>query len=295
VINNGKIAPAYFWRAFLWAGVLCLPAFGAPPSKSNRAPSGFVQLGQPDQGEGAAILREFRSLGIAGAYYLEFELRVRPRRGKEKSFRGQLWGSRNEWGPISRVVLYDAAGAPRRLLIQNGSNPQVTTWQDGQVKAQTTTVEGLLAPLLPETELTAFDLLMPYLFWDDFVFEGTNKILGRAAHTFLLTPPAGLAKDFATLRGVRVQLDTQFHAMVQSTLINAKGDDFKTFTVRDLKKVGDQWMVKTIDLRNELTRDKTRFQVLRAAVNLDLSPRIFTAAALPDKIAAPAKTESLGN
>lgn len=273
-------------------GCLAVSAFAGPAAKTIRTPDGFAQFGEPDQEKGAEILREFRGIGIAGDYYLEFELRVQPRRGEETVFPGRMWGSRNELGPISRVTVEDPAGGTRRLILQNGPQPAVWAWQDGSAEIQATTTERLFEPLLPATELTLFDLQMPYLYWDDFVFEGVNKILGRTAHTFLLRPPGGA--DYGKLAAVRVQLDTQFHAMVQSTLIDRDGKGYKTLTVRDLKKVGEQWMVKAIDLRNEATRDKTRFQVTRAALNLDLSPQVFAPESLAEEVARPSDTVSLG-
>ncbi|MCF7687665.1 MAG: outer membrane lipoprotein-sorting protein [Cephaloticoccus sp.] len=273
---------------------MSLSLHAGPAAKTNRVPTDFAKQENPDQEKGATILREFRNLGIAGDYYLEFQLRVLPRRGEETVFVGQLWGSRNVLGTISRVVLADGHGGQRQLLIQNGPEPMAWAWQTGQTVMPVSSVEHLFEPLLPETELTLFDLQMPYLFWDDFVFEGVSKIMGRAAHTFLLRPPLDAVPAYASVQAVRVQLDTQFHALVQSTLYNDAVQAAKTLTVRDLKKVDDQWMVKAIDLRNELTRDKTRFQVTRAAVNLDLSPRLFDPGTLGETIARPTNLISLG-
>lgn len=274
--------------------IIGAPAWAGPASKTTRVPSEFVQFGEPDQAKGAEILAEFRNLGIAGDYYLQFELRVMPRRGDEVAYTGRLWGSRNEKGPVSRVVLEDGQGGVHRLLIQSGPVPRIWNWRPGQESPQRLPESGVYRPLLEGTELTAFDLLMPYLYWNDFVFEGVSKVLGRAAHTFLLKPPPDDPADGGRLAAVRVQLDTQFRAMVQSELIDAKGDAYKSLTLRDLKKVSDQWMIKAIDLRNEQTRDKTRFQVIRAAVGLDLSPAVFEPESLAEEIIPPENTEFLG-
>jgi hypothetical protein len=295
VSATGYHAPALIWRAFLLMGwTLASTAWAGPASKTNRPPPDFVQLRPPDQTEGARILREFRGLGIAGDYYIEFELQVRPRRGDEQIFKGRLWGGRNGAGPISRVVLYGADGTVQRFLIQNGPAPRVWRWQAGQAKIATGSLDELFKPLLPETDLTLFDLQMPYLYWSDFVFEGVSKVRGRPAHTFLLYPPEAIAVRYPELHGVRVELDTQFHALVQSALIGADNAPYKTLSVLDLKKVGDQWMVKTIDLRNESTRNKTRFEVTQAALNLDLSPEIFSPGALDEQLSAPDGLVSLG-
>jgi hypothetical protein len=269
-------------------------AWAGPASKTNRPPPDFVQLRPPDQAEGARILKAFRGLSIAGEYYLEFELQVRPRRGNEQVFKGRLWGGRNAAGPITRVVLQGADGTVRRLLIQNGPAPKVWQWQSGQARVTAGTLAGLFKPLLPETDLTLFDLQMPYLYWNDFVFEGVSKIRGRPAHSFLLYPPDDIAARYPELHGVRVELDTQFHALVQSELIGPDNVPCKSLSVLDLKQVGDQWMVKTIDLRNEATRNKTRFEVTQAALNLDLSPEVFAPDTLDEVLAAPAGLVSLG-
>lgn len=260
--------------------VVALPVLSAQP-KGFRPPPNYVATTKPDQTEGARILGEFRQLGVAGDYWLEFQLRVMPRRGAGRSVAGQLLGSRNELGPITRLTIPGAAGlsGERRWLIQGG--PQAAAWQwqgsDGQTVALAAT--GLFEPL-GGTELTLFDLQMPFLNWADFVYEGLTRLRGRPAHSFVLYPPADLATARPGLTGVRVLLDTQFQALVQAEFLGAKGAVEKTISVLDLKKVGDQWMVKSIDLRNSVTRDKTRFEVTATAMNLALPAGTFTPAAL---------------
>lgn len=227
-------------------------------------------------------------MGIAGDYYLEFKLRVMPRRGAEREFKGQLWGSRVEAGPLSRISLATPEGTERRFLLQNGTAPAGWEWTEGaDSQVNPLDVSALFAPLIPGAQLTVFDLQMPYLYWEDFVFEGVSKIRGRPAHTFLLYPPAAFAAGYPGLSGVRVHLDTQFNALVQTELLDEKGQPFKSLSVLDLKKVGEQWMVKTIDLRDERSRDKTRFQVTGAALNLELAATVFDPEALTATVKAP--------
>ncbi len=118
-------APAIFWRAFFIFTVLGATAMAAPTPGSNQPASTYVQLGAPDQAEGRRVLEQFRRAGIAGEYYLEFDLRVMPRRGDEQVFHGKLWGGRNEQGAVLRVAVTGVAGLERRLLIQNGENAAV--------------------------------------------------------------------------------------------------------------------------------------------------------------------------
>ena len=64
---------------------------------------------------------------------------------------------------------------------------------------------------------------------------------------------------------------------MQAELLGAKGATEKTITILDLKKVGEQWIPKSIDLRNNLTRDKTRLNMISVALNLMLPADTFTA------------------
>lgn len=259
---------------------VALPVLPAQP-KGFRPPPKYVMSAKPDQAEGARILAEFRQLGLAGDYWLEFELRVLPRTGEERSVAGQLLGSRNELGPITRLTLPGAGGlaGERRWLIQGG--PQAAAWQWSGADGQTTALAaGGLFETVGGTELTLFDLQMPFLHWNDSVYEGLTRVRGRPAHSFVLYPPADVAAARPGLTGVRVLLDTQFQALVQAEFLGAKGAVEKTISVLELKKVGEQWMVKSIDLRNSVTRDKTRFGVTAAAMNLALPAGTFSPTAL---------------
>jgi hypothetical protein len=263
-----------------------LPHEAGAQSRRYRPPARYVQFGAPDQAEGRKILENFRQLGLSGDYYLEFNLRVLPRRGDTRVVTGgRLWGSRNETGPISRVELPALADTPaRRLLVQNGA--QGSVWSSdatgGFTPGPGLKPAALFEPLAG-TGLSAFDLQMPYLYWNDFIFEGLAPVRGRPAHVFLLYPPDDIAALRPDLTGVRVYLDTQFGALVQSQLIGEGERVLKTLSVLDLKKIDDQWMVKTIDLRDEVTRDKTQFVITGAALGLDFSAVLFE----PESLAAP--------
>ncbi|MBC8040139.1 MAG: hypothetical protein H7Y06_06330 [Opitutaceae bacterium] len=268
-----------------------LPVEAEAQSRRYRPPARYVQFGKPDQAEGRKILENFRQQGIAGDYYLEFDLRVLPRRGDTRVVTGgRLWGSRNDTGPVSRVELPAVESSPvRRLLVQNGA--QGAVWVSPPSAGQTTGAGALDAAALftplAGTGLTAFDLQMPYLYWSDFVFEGVAPVRGRPAHVFLLYPPEDIAALKPEMTGVRVYLDTQFGALVQSQQIGAEERVLKSLNVLDLKKVDDQWMVKTIDLRDEVTRDKTQFVVTGAALGLDFSGVLFEPASLAEAITPP--------
>jgi hypothetical protein len=280
VANSNAIRRQVFFRTCLFVALMLPLAAQAQQHKRPRPAPQFAQIAAPDQGTGREILEDFRQRGLGDGYF-EFELRYLPRRGEDRVTPGRMWLGRNDTGPVSRTSLWPEDPArEHRLLVQNGPQSSVWAWkpQDG-IAVAPLDAGALFAPLA-ETELTAFDLQMPYLFWQDFVYEGTVKLRGRVADAFLLYPPTEIAAHQPDLLGVRVYVDTQFHALVQSDWVGEGSRVLKTLQVADFKKVNEQWVVKTIDLRNETTRNKTRFSVLAAATRVRWTSDTFDAGGL---------------
>ncbi|MBI5768879.1 MAG: outer membrane lipoprotein-sorting protein [Verrucomicrobia bacterium] len=253
----------------------------APPAQ----PAPLAQIGKPDAAEAARILEQFRQSGIAGHYFLEFELQQMPRRGETKVFTGRLWGSRNSLGAVERINVTGADGVERRLLVQHGLTPMA--WRLKEGRAEPLPAAALFEALVPGVELAAFDLLMPYLSWPDPTVERILRVRGRPAHEFLFRPPPDFAPTGVSLSAVRACFDTQYDAPVQTEWFAADGSVTKTLTLVDLKKVSGQWIVKSLEVRDEARRDKTRLVVTGAAMNLMLPESMFTPAALDRAIAAP--------
>ena len=233
-------------------------------------PTDRTASGKADQAEGARILAEFQNAGIGGDYWLGFELRVLPRQGAERVATGALIGTRGPNGPLSRLTIGE-----ERWLIESGPQPGVWTLNQGAA------VAARPGQVIAGTGVTAFDLQMPFLYWKDFTYEGLARMRGRPTHSFILRPPAGQPVPMAELAGVRIFLDVQFPAApVQAELLGKDNTVLKTISLLDLKKVGEQWLVKAIDVRDNRTRDKTRFTVRAAALNLEWPAGTFTPAGL---------------
>jgi hypothetical protein len=248
-------------------------------------PPDLAQIGKPDAAAARVLLERFRNSGPSGDYFVEFELHFFPRRGEGAVFKGQLWSSRNDQGLVSRVQLKDAAGRTFRWLLQNGSPASVWRLADG--KALPLPAEELLTPLIPGINLSAFDLLMPYLYWPNFELTRIDRVRGRPAHTFVFRPPVTFARAHPEVALVRAYLDTQFNVLMQAEQLDPSGRILTSFSLGELKKVGEQWMLKSIDLRNESTRDKTRFLVTAAGLSLEFSAGLFEPARLIDDVPPP--------
>ena len=70
-------------------------------------------------------------------------------------------------------------------------------------------------------------------------------------------------------------------------MVTGAGRVLKTFSLLDLKKIGDEWLPKDVEVREEASRDKGRFSVTAAAMNLDLLPAIFVPDALAEPVVPP--------
>jgi hypothetical protein len=279
----GRIAPARIWRAFFVFSLAALSLRAAAPAK----PPELAQVGLPDAAETKQILEQFRKSGVAGQYFFEFELHALPRRGDETVFRGRLWAGRNEQGAINRVEVTDASGKTRRLLVQNGE--QARLWRFDGVTVKSLGAAEAFEPLIPGLEITAFDLQMPFLYWPDARVERVARSFrGRPANVFLFPTPASARDNPAKITAVRAYLDTQYNALMQVEYLGANGV-LKTIALVDLKKIGEQYIPKSFDVRNEVTRDKTRFLVTAAALDLQLAPAVFEPATLAEAVQSPGR------
>jgi len=285
--RSGRV-PAGRWRAFFLAGSVAVATIlrAGPPTTAQRPPE-LAQTGTPDPAEVRQVLEQLRHQGVAGEYFLEFRLRVRPRRGDERIVDGRLWGARNADGPLTRVSVGEGT-EERRLLVQNGPHSAAWRWSAADGRVEQLGVDALFDPLVPDTDITAFDLQMPFLFWENYTYQGLDRFAGRPAYAIVLRPPAEFAAKHPGLTGVRVHLDSQYNALVQTELLGPGDAVTKTMSLVDLKKVGEQWIPRTFDLRDERTRDKTRFEVTAAALGLDFAPTVFEPGELVTRIAPPA-------
>jgi hypothetical protein len=267
---------------FAAAGLLVSQAVFA--GQAPRLPE-LAQVGKPDEREAARLIEQFRTSGIPGEYYLEFEMRSLPRRGEGRTFTGRWWGSRNEQGAVTRIELTDAKGGVHRLLLQNGERAAVWRLADG--RPAEIGIAELMAPLIPGIEISAFDLQMPYLYWEGISVERITRILGRPAHAFVFPAPADFKAKFPDISAARAYLDTQFNVPMQSEILGPDRKVRKTWAVLSLKTVDRQTLPKAIDYRNETTRDKTRLQITGAALNLNLPETVFEPARLAEPVPPP--------
>lgn len=262
--------PAAAWRAFLF---FLLVGVGRGATASV------------DPQEAAETLRLLREAGVPGQCYLEFELHALPRRGDERVYQGRLWTARFEGALTLRVALDAGSGRSLRFLIENGPHPRVWRWSEAQLA--TLPPSEWSNPLLPDVELSAFDLLMPFLYWPEAVYQGTERVRGREARAFVFHAPEGREVP-AEIGAARVYLDAQVNALLQYDVLDRAARVLRMFSLVSLKRIEATVMPKVLEFRNERSRDKARLQFTAAMLGVDFAPGLFAPETLAQDVAAPA-------
>lgn len=280
------------WRAFFFLTALLLALAAASPAQAQgggkrvRPQANYAQIGEPDQAEGAKLLADLRTMGIPGDYYLSFQLVMMPRRGEEKTYVGRMWGGRRAAGTLTRLELRDAEGFLTRLLVLTGPSSHVWQWNPTDEAPRRLPTAELFSPL-GKTLFTPFDIQMPYIHWLDSTYEGIAKVRGRPTHRFLMYPPGDIALANPEISGVRVCMDTQYKALIESIILGTEGKPAKRMELVELKKVGEQYIVRTVEVLDEVTRSKSRLEVTAAALGLDFSDQLFAPDSLREDVRPP--------
>ncbi|MEZ5277372.1 MAG: hypothetical protein R3F07_13400 [Opitutaceae bacterium] len=256
------------WRLCLVLGLVgsCLWT-GLPAQPRNRPPPQYRTWGEPDQAKGLALLESFRASWMPGDYFLSFSLRTYGSGRSVDRIHGRIFGGRGPSGPASLIDIAERDGEPvfLRYLIQNGPDP--TVWRlDGEgMEPRQLNGEELSEPLFG-TDITPFDLQLPYLYWKDFIYEGVTRYRGRPTEVFILYPPADELDLYPAITGVRLYLDSQFNAMMQAAILDENLEVVKELNLLEIRKVEESWIAKTIDVRRP-NGMKTRFRVEAASMD----------------------------
>ena len=255
----------------------------------DRAPTRIGKADTLDAEKAALRLDQFRNQRLTKDFIFQFELEHIPRRGDSTVYHGYMWGTWNSNGPLIRTrystqpeVLH---GKSIELILQNGTQP--SAWfrnlESVEPKAPRLLPEFInlppthwYRPILPGVDYTPFDLLMPFTYWENTEYLSPDKVKGRPAQVYQAYPPPNFPGANVKFSSIRFALDDSYNALLRVETLDANQKPLQTFQILSFKKIDDQdWIVKTIDLINEETRDKARFQVRAATLHDALPPVLF--------------------
>lgn len=266
--------------AFAVVGLFLAPLCGSGqfPERPgvNDAKLGMERI---DKKEGARRLDAFREQRLEGDYSFEFQLEHKPRKSRTVRYDGMMWGSWNEQGAITRFKIPTGRSGPDaalELLVQNGQDPKAWSRRDASEDFKLIKGEDLFKPLLPGLVYSVFDLQMPFIYWENFIYEGPALVgASRIAQRFMMLPPEGSESARQGISGVRVSLDDTYNALWRVEVLDENSNIRSKFSVESFKKVQEQYIVKRITLTDYPGKDRTTFKVLDASVGLKLNRELF--------------------
>jgi len=276
---------SFILKLLLW-GIFCFPQF---QFAQDKVPTRIKKATVLTPEEAGNRLQVFRDQRLSKDFTFQFELEHIPRRGDSSVYNGYLWGTWNEQGPLMRArfsINPDTISGPSlEIILQNGKRPRAWFRQIESTESQDpATLPAFIElppphwyrPILPQVDYTPFDLLMPFTYWDDTSYVGPEKVKGRPAQVYKALPPANFPGANLKFSSINYALDDSYNALLRVQLLDKEQKSSQTFQILSFKKVEDeQWIVKTIDLINEDTRDKARFKVKGAKLHGTLPGVVF--------------------
>ena len=229
------------------------------------------------------LLSESNGSRFHEGYSLQFQLRHMPRRGNETVKTGILYGPFLGCGVSRLSVVRDSQKNNfSNFLLKNGEDPKFWNVTSNELQPILISPEESLAPLVQGMNQTAFDLLMPFVFWNG-EYKNSGKVAGRPAHIFSFTCPPWITKVKPHWQNITLALDDAYDAPLRVEILGKSQIAERTLILRKFKKIGDRWIVKEIDCHDRKSRSVTRMTVTSAALGLDLDQTLF----LPENLVQP--------
>ena len=229
------------------------------------------------------LLSESNGSRFHEGYSLQFQLRHMPRRGNETVKTGILYGPFLGCGVSRLSVVRDSQKNNfSNFLLKNGKDPKFWNITSNELQPILISPEESLAPLVQGMNQTAFDLLMPFVFWNG-EYKNSGKVAGRPAHIFSFTCPPWITKAKPHWQNITLALDDAYDAPLRVEILGKSQIAERTLILRKFKKVGNRWIVKEIDCHDRKSRSVTRMTVTSAALGLDLDQTLF----LPENLVQP--------
>jgi hypothetical protein len=233
------------------------------------------------------LTRDLNETAHHQAYAMRFRLRHMPRRGEESQCLGILSG--RTLGHGTTRIDFDSVesdGERVSFLLLNSERPKAWRYSVERGKTQQLDSDGLLDPLVQGMNQSSFELLMPFVFWEA-TYVKSGKVAGRPAHVYGFECPPWVRKVRPSWNRITFALDDNYEAPLRVETFSNRSVAHKTYLLNSLKKLGSTWIPKTFDCKNRNDRSNTRFEVLSAALQLDLDPILFKPEGLDRELSVP--------
>ncbi len=242
------------------------------------------------ESDAAQILERFRHMRLENDFSVRFLLKHLPRRGDMLVREGRMWGTYTPEGPVSLFEIFPRTldERSRFLLVRNGRDPKVWLSESPEQPFREVPPADWFKPLVDGFLYSAFDAMMPFIYWPDARYRESKRVLGRRVHVYRLPTPDSIRELFPDLDRVEMALDAQFDALIQASLIGRSNNrPLRSFNVLSFKKIGEQYIVGSTEMREETSRDRTLLEITDAILNIRLPHELFETEGLPRTVEIP--------
>lgn len=220
---------------------------------------------------------------MPGDFVMKFTITHYLRKSDDtETYAGTMFGTWNANGPVLRIEIA-RDGKPeteKSFLLFGGRNPELWTLdaENRPVRVDDSSTEPFFENLI----FTPFDLQTPFVYWENAQYERTKRHRGRPVHFFRMLPPDNFKAANSDVESVRIGVDRTYNALVSAEVLGVGKKLKKTFSLSRVKKVGEQYTIRELELRDDVTRDKDEFVVYAAALNILLPKKTFEPGALSE-------------
>ncbi len=203
----------------------------------------------------------------AKTFVFDFKLTHYPRQAEEMEYFGTMYGREISGQTLIRLTLKGGGKTCDYLFLRDGAN-NICAYKFADNALAKIPESALNSPIKSGLIYTYFDILTPYKFWEGEYIEPVR--IGQAAYLFLAkSPKKGVLPD------VKIALSREFNHPVLTQILDESGIVQRSFTLGSVKKIGDYWIMKNAEIRDEISRDRDKFSIIRAALNENLDDSIF--------------------
>lgn len=198
-----------------------------------------------------------------------------PRRGEVITRRGILYGLWSDQGVRRLEFPSEDGNGTTAILLRSGASMEGWRLDPEDQEPRPLKKEDFFAPLARGIDYSPFDAVTPFVHWEKIDYFGSGRVVGRPAHLFTCFPPPEIRESQPDIGFVRVAVDSTYNALLRVEVFGKRGVAERKYSVVGFKKVGDVWIVKTIDFIDLRSRDKTRLRIQAAAVDQLFGPETF--------------------
>lgn len=205
------------------------------------------------ESDGEILMQRFQQNQNIGGFGFRFHLEERPYRNPSFSVTGRFFGYWLDGKRWTRIELDESAHSGlTSYLFDGSSDPKIWKWIDGGFYLLP--IENINDPLLPGFSITLFEILMPYLHWENPAYQGPTRIMGRPVHRFVFeNPNISIGPEH-----VELAIDESYAVMLQLRSYRSGGSELRRWQAAQFKRMGEDWTIGRIDVSDPQTRGRSR-------------------------------------